>query len=188
MLHALGKFAPWEEGFDQKPPRLNPGEVLGAPDFVGIGAQKAGTSWWYQLICLHPDVYARPDIHKERHYFDRYAVRPYGPEQSERYRAWFPRPVGRLSGEWTPDYLSMPWVPDLMSRAAPEAKFLVILRDPVERIASGLAHVRRDAGSVALSDAKDHVDPRLLPPGTVLVAPSFPSRANPRPAIRAMSA
>ena len=155
VLHALGKFAPWEEGFDQGPPLLNPGEVLGAPDFVGIGAQKAGTSWWYQLVCSHPDVYARPDIHKERHYFDRYAVRPYGPEQSERYRAWFPRPVGRLSGEWTPDYLSMPWVPDLLSQAAPEAKLLVMLRDPVERIASGLAHVRRDVGRVALSDEKD---------------------------------
>jgi hypothetical protein len=155
VLHALGKFAPWEEGFDQSPPLLNPGEVLGAPDFVGIGAQKAGTSWWYQLICSHPDVYARPGIHKERHYFDRYAVRPYGPEQSERYRAWFPRPVGRLSGEWTPDYLSMPWVPDLLLQAAPEAKLLVMLRDPVERIASGLAHVRRDVGRVAPSDEKD---------------------------------
>ena len=155
VLHALGKFAPWEEAFDQRPPLLNPEEVMGAPDFVGIGAQKAGTSWWYQLVCLHPDVYARPDVHKERHFFDRYAVRPYGPEQSERYRAWFPRPHGRLSGEWTPDYLSMPWVPDLMFEAAPEAKLLVTLRDPVDRMASGLAHVRRDVGKVALSDEKD---------------------------------
>ncbi len=157
VLHALGKYAPWEAGFDFRPPVLKEGEVSVAPDFVGIGAQKAGTTWWYQVICLHPDVYSRPDIHKERHYFDRYAVRPFGAEQSEQYRAWFPRPEGKLSGEWTPDYLNMPWVPELMSRAAPQTKLLVMLRDPVERVASGLAHVRRHMGSVAVADDKDAV-------------------------------
>jgi len=42
-----------------------------------------------------------------------------------------------------------------MFEAAPEAKLLVTLRDPVDRMASGLAHVRRDVGKVALSDEKD---------------------------------
>ena len=34
-------------------------EVTGPPDFVGIGAQKAGTTWWFDAICAHPEVYAR---------------------------------------------------------------------------------------------------------------------------------
>jgi hypothetical protein len=157
VLHALGKYAPWEEGFDHTPPSPEPGEVAATPDFVGIGTQKAGTTWWHEAICSHPGVYARPDIHKERHYFDRYAIRPFAREDSERYQGWFPRPPGRLAGEWTPDYLDMPWVPDLMSRAAPQAKLLVILRDPVERISSGLAHVRRAVGTVTPDDYRDAV-------------------------------
>lgn len=157
VLHALGRYAPWEEGFDHTPPRLEPGEVVAPPDFVGIGTQKAGTTWWYEAIRSHPGVYSRPDIHKERHYFDRFAIRRFAPEDSDRYQGWFPRLRGTLSGEWTPDYLNMPWVPELMSRAAPQAKLLVIFRDPVERIASGLAHVRRDRERVTPADYKDAV-------------------------------
>src|SRR6516162_10204326 len=73
-LHALGRYAPWEPQFDFTPPELRPGEVTGAPDFVGIGVQKAGTTWWYSLLAAHPDVSSRLDIHKERHFFDRFAT------------------------------------------------------------------------------------------------------------------
>ena len=157
VLHLFGKYAPWEEGFDPTPPRVNRGEVTAAPDFVGIGAQKAGTTWWHEVISSHPQVYSRPDIHKERHYFDRYAIQPFGRNESEGYRGWFPRPPGTMAGEWTPDYVTMPWVPPLMRLAAPETKLLVLLRDPVDRISSGLAHVRRDRGRVTLADHKDAV-------------------------------
>ena len=51
----------------------------------------------------------------------------------------------------------MPWVPPLVSLAAPQTKLLVLLRDPVDRISSGLAHVRRDKGRVTLPDYKDAV-------------------------------
>jgi len=50
LLHARGDYAPWEAGFDFTPPDLGPGEAVGPPDFVGVGVQKAGTSWWYELI------------------------------------------------------------------------------------------------------------------------------------------
>jgi hypothetical protein len=140
VLHALGRYAPWDERFDFTPPPLHDGEVVGAPDFVGIGVQKAGTTWWYELIASHPGVSARRDLHKERHFFDRFAARPFGPDEAACYRAWFPRSPGKMTGEWTPDYLSMPWAPALVARAAPETKLLVLLRDPVERLQSGLAH------------------------------------------------
>ena len=58
ILHAFGKYAPWEAGFDPKPPTAGPDEVTGPPDFVGIGAQKAGTTWWYEAVCAHPDAHA----------------------------------------------------------------------------------------------------------------------------------
>lgn len=38
------------------------------PDFLCIGAQKAGTSWLYDMLRQHPDIWL-PDI-KEVHYYD----------------------------------------------------------------------------------------------------------------------
>jgi hypothetical protein len=155
ILHAFGKYAPWEDGFDLTPPEAGAEEVTGPPDFVGIGVQKAGTTWWYQAICAHPDVFSRDDIHKERHFFGRYATRPFGTAECSLYHDWFPRPPGRLTGEWTPDYIHYPWVPPLLAQAAPEARLLVILRDPVERFRSGLAHQLRDRGRLTVDSYQD---------------------------------
>jgi len=138
VLRRLGYFAPWEDGFDLAPPDPAPGERPGAPDFVGIGVPKAGTSWWYELIVAHPGVFARDGLHKERHYFSHFGTEPFGPREVEQYHGWFPRPAGAKTGEWTPDYLGFPWVPSLLAQAAPEARLLVLLRDPVERFRSGL--------------------------------------------------
>ena len=55
-------------------------------------------------------------------------------------RSYFPRPEGGTAGEWTPGYLIDFWTPDLVARAAPEARILVLLRDPLERFRSGLTH------------------------------------------------
>jgi Sulfotransferase family len=157
ILHALGKYAPWEEGFDSRPPPALEGEVTGPPDFVGIGAQKSGTTWWFDAISAHPRVFARDDIHKERHYFGRYALEPFGPAACSRYHDWFPRPPGSLTGEWTPDYMHLPWVPPLLAQAAPRARILVLLRDPVERFRSGLAHQSRDRGRLTAETYQDAV-------------------------------
>jgi hypothetical protein len=143
LLHRAGRYAPWEPGFDFTPPAPAPGEVTGPPDFVGIGVQKAGTTWWYHLIASHPDVTSRPDIHKERHFFDRFGSLPFGAADIEQYHGWFPRAEGTLAGEWTPDYVTFSWAPELLKRAAPKARILVLLRDPVERFRSGRDHQRR---------------------------------------------
>jgi hypothetical protein len=156
ILHRAGIFAPWERGFDFTPPVPAPGFETGPPDFVGVGVQKAGTSWWYDLILDHPGVSSMDGIPKELHYFSHFAVAPFGKREIDRYRGWFPRRPGTIIGEWTPDYLGYPWVAPLLARAAPEVKVLVILRDPVERFRSGLSYRLRqgapDAGA-AVADA-----------------------------------
>jgi hypothetical protein len=157
VLHSLGKYAPWEDGFDLTPPQARMGEIVGPPDFVGIGAQKAGTTWWFDAISAHPDVFSRADIHKERHFFGRYAVRPFGLAECSLYHGWFPRPPGSQTGEWTPDYLHYPWVPPLLAQAAPRARLLVMLRDPVERFRSGVAHHRRDRGRLTAETYRDAI-------------------------------
>jgi hypothetical protein len=77
---------------------------------------------------------------KELHYFDRAWEAPFSDEQVRRYATWFPRPNGGIAGEWTPGYLIDFWTPDLLARAAPQARILILLRDPVERLASALTH------------------------------------------------
>lgn len=143
VLHALGRYAPWEEGFDTTPPPPGPGEKTGPPDFVGIGVQKAGTTWWYELILAHPGVSSRQGFHKERHFLDRYGAKPFEDADVERYQGWFPRRAGTITGEWTPDYFSFPWAPRLLRSAAPDSRLILLVRDPVERFRSGLDHLDR---------------------------------------------
>ena len=50
-----------------------------------------------------------------------------------------------------------PWVPPLLARAAPRTRLLVLLRDPVERFRSGLAHQRRDRGRLTVEAYQDVV-------------------------------
>ncbi|CAN5831394.1 sulfotransferase [soil metagenome] len=122
------------------PPACPPGWRTGPPDFVGLGAQKAGTSWWNALIHQHPDVHRAGAQPKELHFFDAAWEKPFGSAEVERYWQYFPRPEGGAAGEWTPGYLIDFWTPELVARAAPDARILILLRDPLERLRSGLTH------------------------------------------------
>jgi hypothetical protein len=103
---------------------------------VGVGAQKAGTTWWFHLLEAHPAIL--PNARKELHFFANFWYKPFEPGDVPRYHSYFPRPEGTITGEWTPRYMSDFWTPSLLRRAAPEARILVLLRDPVERYVSGL--------------------------------------------------
>ena len=124
--------------------RVDPRERA-LPDFVVIGAQKAGTSSLYGQLSAHPSVV--PAVRKEVHFFDR-APAPLG-----HYRAWFPRRavLDRLTartgqgitGEATPFYLCHPAVPARMRAVLPDVRLIAVLRDPVARAISGYHHAVR---------------------------------------------
>jgi Sulfotransferase family len=117
------------------------GWVTGPPHFVGVGAQRAGTKWWYRMISDHPAVEPAPG--KELHFFDDYADRPFTDDDVLAYHRMLPRPEGLVTGEWTPRYMVDFWTPAMLRRAAPDARVLVLLRDPWARYRSGLAHEMR---------------------------------------------
>lgn len=123
-----------------EPPTVPDGWTVGPPHYVGVGAQKAGTSWWNRLIQAHPDVVNAGGQPKELHFFDRSWETSFGETEIRRYQRYFPVPVGKVAGEWTPGYLIDFWTPELIARAAPEARILVLLRDPIDRFRSGLTH------------------------------------------------
>lgn len=134
----------------RRPPECPAGWAVAPPDFVGLGAQRSGTTWLYSLVAAHPDVQGAAT--KELHYFHRFWNRPFTDADARTYARFFPRPPGKLAGEWSPGYLSHFWVPPLVVRAAPDAKLLVSLRDPVERYRSGVvlqAETRRPGAAGA---------------------------------------
>lgn len=131
------------------PPACPPGWIVAPPDFVGVGAQRAGTTRWFDLIAAHPEVAPPAGAAKELHYFDRYYAADFTAADAAGYATHFPRDDGRKAGEWTPLYMAAPWIPPLLAAAAPAARLLVLLRDPVERYLSGLQHdtyLARDQG------------------------------------------
>ncbi len=112
----------------------------GPPDFVGVAAQKAGTTWWCELIYRHPRVHRSPRFRKEARFFSMFRGLPAASVPVDKYASLFPRPEGTICGEWTPDYVWDPGCAEMLHRGAPDAKLLLLLRDPVERYISGLTH------------------------------------------------
>jgi len=128
--------------FPPAPPECPAGWKTGPPSFVGVGGQRCGTTRWYDLISLHPEV-VPPLVTKELDYFDRFYAGGFKAADATGYHAYFPRDGERKVGEWSPVYMSAPWVPRLLATAAPDTRLLVLLRDPVERYLSGLEHNTR---------------------------------------------
>jgi hypothetical protein len=158
LRYYLGRYRPWEAGFDRPPPEPAPGQVTGPPDFVGIGAHMAGTGWWYRLIADHPGVTSRSDLPVARHYLTRFITRRFGPEEVDGYHRWFPRAPGTITGEWTPSYAARPWVAPLLPLACPEARLVFMVRDPIDRLLLGLARTSDSRASQAGDHMAEAVD------------------------------
>lgn len=96
-------------------------------DFIGLGAQKAGTSWIYACLYEHPQICCP---FKELHYFSR--------DRYQKGRAWYEEhyakcPPGTLRGEFSTSYLYSPEAAGRIFEQYPEAKLLAVVRNPVER-------------------------------------------------------
>jgi hypothetical protein len=122
--------------------------TTGPPDFVGVGTQRSGTTWWFETLLGHPQIRAPRGKRKEQHFFDRFCAQELTDADIAAYHERFPRRPGQIAGEWTPRYMHDFWTPRLIARAAPDAKLLIMLRDPIERFRSGVPHrLSRTPGS-----------------------------------------
>lgn len=129
------------------------------PDFIGIGVQRAGTSWLYECLRAHPEVFMPT---KEIHFFDMHYNRG-----SHWYSSKFelaPRSMQR--GEYTPDYLSHPEAISRIHAYDPTVKLIAILRDPVDRAYSAfqLFKSHGQLGGLSFEQALK-VQPNLLTDG-----------------------
>jgi hypothetical protein len=115
------------------------GSATALPDFIVIGAQKGGTTFFYnRLTKRHP--YVEGAAKKEVHFFSRHFDRGVG-----WYMSHFPTPTRRngrwvLTGEASPYYLYHPHAARRAAEVVPHAKLIVLLRNPVDRAYSHYNH------------------------------------------------
>ena len=136
--------------------------VDACPDFLCIGAQKAGTTWLYQQLESHPDFWMPP--FKELHYLNdlgrvERAATPRRRDERDvlflerlqkltaepslslrNYARLFEPKASLLSGDITPGYSTL--TDDIIGRVVaffPELKVIFLARDPVERAWSHLS-------------------------------------------------
>jgi hypothetical protein len=115
-------------GYGQATASLRP-----LPDFLILGAQKAGTTALYAYLRWHPEI-TGPSF-KEVSFFDRHYA------HGERwYRAHMPVRRSGVVGEASPSYLFHPLAPERVARMLPEARLIALLRNPVDRALSHYQH------------------------------------------------
>lgn len=132
------------------------------PDFLCIGAHKAGTTWLYQQLDSHPDFWMPPV--KELHYFDQLsrvqrAGHPRCRDERDRrflerlkslsaelgidlenYGRLFEPKASLISGDISPNYSTLS--DEVIRQVAgyfPNLKVIFLARDPVERFWSHLS-------------------------------------------------
>ena len=113
------------------------------PHFVGVGAPKCGTSWWYHLILSHPQVVKNRlafswDDNKELFYLPHFQHNGLTEQNSALYREFFAAPPGSICGEFTTYYMAHPLCIRRLADAAPETRIVAILRNPIDRTFSHL--------------------------------------------------
>jgi hypothetical protein len=112
--------------------RVQRGEP-GPPDFIGVGALGSGTGWWHSVLLAHPEIRPPRSLRRALHFFDRFCAAEMTEGDIAEYHALFAHRPGTITGEWTGRYMFDGWTPPLLARAAPDAKLLVLLSDPIER-------------------------------------------------------
>jgi len=126
------------------------------PNFLIIGAAKAGTTSLYEYLKQHPQVWMSPV--KETNFFslegetvnfrgpgDQNYINKFSITKIEDYLSLFQGAENQIAiGEASPLYLYHPMTPKRIQHYMPNVKLIVILRNPVERAYSSFLHLVRD--------------------------------------------
>jgi hypothetical protein len=136
------------------------------PDFLIVGAQKAGTTALYSYLREHPAIAGPP--WKEVSFFDRHFWRG-----ASWYRGHFPNRlylrgvraragVEPTVGEASPSYLFHPLAPERAAALIPDARLIALVRNPIDRALSHYHHeVALGREALPFEQALGHEDERM---------------------------
>jgi Sulfotransferase domain len=120
---------------------------LSLPDFLGIGIDKAGTTWLYEVLDKHPEVFVSRQ--KELNYFDR----DIATKSLELYADNFKDGANKVKGEITPGYAYIPVERIRFIHAImPNVRLIFLMRNPVEQQWSFAVHQLIRIAGVDIAD------------------------------------
>lgn len=107
------------------------------PDFLIIGGQRCGTTSLYYYLTEQQGIAST--LKKEVHFYDDHYA-----DGLRWYRAQFPNRIQKycteriyrrqfMTGESSPYYLFHPLVPERLAAVTPQAKLIILLRNPIDR-------------------------------------------------------
>jgi hypothetical protein len=118
------------------------GAIPSLPEALIIGAPKSGTTSLAAYLLHHPHLWVHP--RKELHFFD---------GRWDWGQTWyccqfpvFQATAGVIRLEDTPNYLQLPEAPERLHSLIPEARLVVLLREPLDRAISWYHHMARQEG------------------------------------------
>ncbi|QIN85266.1 sulfotransferase [Rubrobacter tropicus] len=125
------------------------------PNFLVVGAAKSGTTALYHYLKQHPQVYMGPTKETNFFAFEGQNIHFKGPGDEkisetaitdlEAYKEQFAGVCGEGAiGEASPWYLYSARSAENIHRHIPDAKLIIVLRNPAERAFSSYLHVARD--------------------------------------------
>ena len=141
--------------------------MVGLPQFLVVGAQKAGTTTLQALLGLHPDVFL-PNP-KEVHYFTLHYS-----EGLDWYKKHFNAAINdQCIGEITPYYLFHPYAAERINADLGCVRIIILLRDPITRTISHYRHAcRLGFEKLALNEALADEPKRLKGSERILSLPN----------------
>jgi len=111
------------------------------PDFIIGGAPRSGTTWLYELLDRHPDVYMAKPVKPEPKFF----LVDHLYEKGLQFYSdtWFAQAAEwQLAGEKSTDYLESRAAAERIAHDLPYVKLVFILRDPADRAYSNYLWTR----------------------------------------------
>ena len=139
------------------------------PDFFIVGAPKAGTTSLYYYLEQHPDIFMSPvkepnyfsftEIEKQNLYYTEKGISNW-----EDYVALFRNSSGKKArGEASVSYLFYPGVAKNIFNKIPEARIIIMLRNPIDRAFSHyemdyrLGYVKSSFSEIVFDKNKNHL-------------------------------
>lgn len=135
---------------------------ISLPDIIGLGVPKAGTSWWFDIILNHPHIvphrfYKEDDeTSKELNFFPHFGATQISKKEKDTYKNCFLKQEGVLCAEFSTVYLhQIGSLNNLVETVREDTKYIIILRNPIDRYISHINHVMRNrADYFDLNDLK----------------------------------
>jgi hypothetical protein len=125
------------------------------PNFLIIGAAKAGTTSLYHYLRQHPAIYMSPVKETNYYWYEGQKAKRLSVKTRAAYEALFDGVTTETAiGEASPQYLNSSTAPDRIRQDLQGVRLIVSLRHPVDRAYSGyLGWLRNGRGSMAVRQA-----------------------------------